>query len=524
MIQTNVRPHDPLALFLVGGLCLLGFKGLLALLTLVTLYPSIGIVSIVPIFLSCALVARGRRPELSPALLTLCKGVAVACGTYSLLHYPDMPVAHEKLAGLGGWLLWMGWAAAAVAALLALRHPVWLLFCGFYMYWVKDIAGYLTGFLHHTHLDILPLYQAGGFLGASMLVVQGLARMPVRSWGRLKEIDPSMAILFIAVAMQAANYFVASLAKLRLDGGPLDWVLHNQNADILAVALFNKQLLWGDSALLVGAATTFFGTVGQPIAVAIVLFQFCSLIIFSHKRILLLVFLFLDLMHLGIFLLAGANFWTWFMLNIAIMAAMSRLPAASFNWRTGLIGMALVALLPLVAWVVWLGWYDTRAVNSVYFEVEEESGMRVRVPSTFFGFYSYPIAHMSFGLPPGNYLPTLTNGGTLSSQVRKESIACEFSTHHSALEKVWNPSATSRFVQDYHRHVLEKVGSDGHWSNVWYPHHFWSAPSMERQFAQVDLRQVRRYILTIESVCVDRAGRIEKSLHRNEFPIDVTSP
>ncbi len=104
-------------------------------------------------------------------------------------------------------------------------------------------------------------------------------------------------------------------------------------------------------------------------------------------------------MHVGIFVLAGANFWTWFMLNLAIIAAMGQLAPGVLNWKTGVIGAFMVVASKTFATIAWLGWYDTRAVNSAYFEVVYPKG-RTRLPYTAFGFYSYPLAHMSFGLPP----------------------------------------------------------------------------------------------------------------------------
>jgi hypothetical protein len=261
--------------------------------------------------------------------------------------------------------------------------------------------------------------------------------------------------------------------------------------------------------------------IGRPLAITILLAQLAVLVAFSNRRLLLFLFTFYDIMHLGIFVLVGANFWTWFMLNLAIIAAAKTLQRGLLNWKTGVFGAAVILASNSFAQIAHLGWYDTTAINSAYFEVVHPGG-RTRVPATAFGFYSYPVAHMSFGLPPGHYFPTLTNGGTLSSAVYRQSTACVFDSPHSKFEKKWNAAVITQFINAYHQYFLERLDSNGHWSNDFYPHHFWAAPSVVRNFAAVDLREVTDYVLVIESACLDpKSGDVIRIAHTNEFWINV---
>ena len=80
---------------------------------------------------------------------------------------------------------------------------------------------------------------------------------------------------------------------------------------------------------------------------------------------------------------------------------------------------------------------------------------------------------MSFGFPPGNYFPTVTNGGAKTSAVYRQSMACTFKSSNSRFEKKWKPDAFKDFIRGYHRYMLERLDDDGRWSNDFYPHHFW---------------------------------------------------
>jgi hypothetical protein len=485
-------------------------------------YPSATLPALGAVLAACIAasgIGYGGAPR---ALCTLMRGLAISCGLYSILLYPSVPAVAHDFNGWSQFMLSAAWLSAGMAALLAMRRPAWLLYCGFYAYWVKHAAGYITGFPYETLLDVYPLIQLPAYLAVSLLALE-LAK---RAWpaGRkhLAGAAPYLTILFIAIAMQAANYFYSSLAKGGLDGGVLDWVLNNENRNIYHIALHNKQLLWGDWTALTSAVSGLLQLVGRPFAVGVFLIQLSAILVFANRRLLLVLFTLFDLMHLGIFVLAGANFWTWFMVNLSIIAAASQLPRSAFNWRTGAAGALAIALSPLFAHVARLGWYDSLAVNEAYFEVVTKDGGTARVPSTAFGFYSYPIAHMSFGLPPGNYLPTATNGGTLSSAVRRLSYRCDFSSAAPAAGAGWNGAALSAFIRGYHRQVIGKAGPDGRWSRQLYPHHFWSAPSVEQAFTGVDMRGVDAYRLVVESVCLDPdSGALKRKVYHNEYRIDL---
>lgn len=509
-----------------GALALLLFHFYKSFLKLNESYPSAAPIFLVAVLIFCIASTHISYAHVPAYLATLMRGMAIACGLYNFFLFPAIPAIAHTFGGTSQLILDCAWALAAISACLACWRPSWLVLCGFYVFWVKHLAGYLTGMPFHTMLDVLPLVQMPAFAAIALVALELLLRAPtpllVRTATALRQslVSPYAAIAFITIALQAANYFYSAVAKSSLDGGIFDWALNNHNQNIFFVALYNQQLPWGDWKAATSLAAELLHWVGRPLAIGILLVQFGTLLAFFRRSSFLILFTLLDIMHLGIFVLSGANFWTWFMINMSIIAAVAALPKTAFSWKTGMAGAALVAAMPAFADVARLGWYDSLAVNSTYLTAVQADGKETRVPATAFGFYSYPLAHMSFGLPSGSYLPTGTNGGTYFSAIYHQSYRCEFKTDHSPYQSIWDGPAFSQLVAGYHRQMLGKVDGDGHWSNDLYPHHFWTTRSLARQFGQLDLRTVTAYKLVTDSVCLDPiTGSVKYKRYHNESRI-----
>lgn len=503
------------------------FQAYFGFLRLNELFPSALPLGLAGVIAICAASSFLTYTGIPSSLATFMRGLAIACAFYNILQFPSIPAIVKDFDGFAQPLLMAAWMAAGIAAVLAFWRPSWLLLCGFYPYWIKSVTGYITGF-EYQPLEILPLYQIPAYTSIALVTLQVMFLSRINLFQRVSNalrhssVDPYRVILIIAIAVQSANYFYSGLAKAKLDGGLLDWVLHNETQNIFFVALYNKQLPWGDWSGLVPLVSEFFRFAGRPFAIAVFALQLCAVLAFTNRRLLLLLFGFFDLMHLGIFASIGANFSTWFMVNLAIIAGVRKLPDEMFGWKTGVAGALMIIAATSYASVARLGWYDTLAVNSAYFEVLHEDGRRTRVPRTIFGYYTYPIAHMSFGFPPGNYLPTGINGGTLSSSIHHQARRCDFDTQDSIFETRWNGYAVSSLIRGFHQQILSKIGDDGRWSNDLSLYHFAAAPSVVRDFATVDMRQVSAYILVIDSVClVPETGAVARKVHHNEFRINV---
>ena len=172
--------------------------------------------------------------------------------------------------------------------------------------------------------------------------------------------------------------------------------------------------------------------------------------------------------------------------------------------------------------VAQLGWYDTLALNTAHFEARTADGRSVRVPNALFGFYSYPVAHMSFGFPEGgNYFPTSTNGGTDRFDVVELARSCSFAADQLGAPHAarWDGEGLADFVAALHADVLRREPGPLPWRANLYWHHFWNPPSVFAAFRDVRMDEVTGYELVVDSVCLsngpgraDRADAVQHAL------------
>ena len=220
---------------------------------------------------------RATYASLPASIVTLARGVAIATGLYGFTLFPGIPTVNDVFFGQSQPIIVLAWLVASIASVLALWRPSWLVYCGFYTFWIKSAAGYVTGLKFHTLLDAQPLYQVPAYLGVSIVALQLLKRskfgQAVHLGPTLRPsiLDPWILVFITAIALHAANYFYSGIAKASLNGGVTDWAFNNENANLLLVALYNKQLLWGEWQALEFAVVRVTTFIGRPLAVVILL-------------------------------------------------------------------------------------------------------------------------------------------------------------------------------------------------------------------------------------------------------------
>jgi hypothetical protein len=457
------------------------------------------------------------------------RGLTLVLGLYATLQYPWFPMMDSESV----WV-WAAYSTMIVSAVVSWYRPVFLLAVGYYLWWLRQVAEKITTLPFTSSLDIIVLYDISALFVACLLVwslvrigLQGLLGRRFRdvsaSLTKYEPIDSGDVIPLLCFVLIVANYYYSSLAKITLDGGIFSWISQNNIAHIYTVARDNQQLLWAELPYLPDLVFQLLNGGKLPLAIIMILFQLFAVFSFLNRKWLIATFIFLDLSHLGIFLLVGANFASWFALNLALIAAARKLPDSTFSLKNFICFGLLILLIPRVVFVARLGWYDTLANNKTFFEAIHRDGQRTRVPTTFFGFYSYPLGHMSFGHPPGRYVTTRTNGGTYRADDRKRAMECAYSEDgmQSPFANRWRPEALTRFIRENHRQAVKARSRAIQMPERWYPHHFWSAPSIARAFDAVDLRKIVAYELIIESVCLnpESATNPRKIVARNEFRI-----
>lgn len=324
----------------------------------------------------------------------------------ALLTYPLMPpIPGDAASGTMLLIAWAMWVLALAAGAAAWWRPSLALVPTTYLVWVTFFAEQVTGLPHRAKLDVAPLPEVAACLGLA-LALGRLVRPAMRRLARPAEsgIDPAAQFaqvgLLVAVSIHLANYFFSGWAKLTLPGPPLAWIWENDPSRLLLTALDNGFIPYAGYPTVVAAIAWLLHTAVVPLNLLVCIGQLLAIAGFLlGKRGLLALLAFIDLFHVGVAVISGANFYGWVMLNVAIAIAL--LPR---TWQAPrpLVGLAC-ALFIYSGWrfadVAWLGWFDTGANNRVTVLAEDRAGRRYAIAPYWFGFYGYPIGHMMYGDP-----------------------------------------------------------------------------------------------------------------------------
>ena len=369
-----VKQSDPfdhrqlIAIVLLLILSFLGFGLIRTYIDLVGIYPSMLPFALVPIILGGSLLWPIKYSLLSPALTTFIRSLAIVSGVYIFIVYPTVPVVTEFLSGNGDKVLIAGWCAAWISALLTLWRPGWLIVPGFYIYWSKKVAGMVSGLSYHTNQDIESLWQISVFITIELVVIFLLTNpMTVRVLEKrftylVETVSRQRAILcdgavLIAISVILSNYFYSALTKTLLEGGLFSWPLYNNTKNMFIVSLDNQQLIWGDLHWLTSFMLNNYDLILRyPLGIEIWACQLAAVVAFFSKRLIVSLFIFYTLMHFGIFALVGANFATWFILNIVILEVIPLLRNNMISWRGGLLSMLIVLAALYIFKIAHLGW------------------------------------------------------------------------------------------------------------------------------------------------------------------------
>jgi len=477
--------------------------------------------------LTFAMVMPGpRAAEAAPAVNILLRVIAPLLAIYAIaapLTYPSGVSLQIDAAAAGlRWLSVLGLAGAAVV----FWRPAFATVPACVVLAGKAVGASAFG-IDISQTDYIPVVESAIFLGvAHSLLGAGIAARMRDLVGRLEALNLTRAstILFmLAVAFHFSNYFFSGLQKVVLEGGPFLWVMENPTHQLALYAVeggFLPVAHWPwvrDVAL--GIATS----MEALINLTILLGQLAALICIARRGSMIAVTLFYDLTHLVIFLVSGIFFWKWIIMNLALVAAMRRLPAWVEGKNVVVAGMLAVVLAPQVFNIVRLGWYDSPAMVLSELVAVTEDGREYQVPSNYFGTISVSAAQSRLGRPNAGHYPTVTWGTTQQESVFREAVNdCRFSTDQWPYRRSQDEIAD--IVRWVHGYALEREEATGRYAYDLYPHHIWSNPFMFDEFAAVQKTQITHYVYRVRSLCIVAAdGETAVREDRiNEFAIPIS--
>jgi len=485
---------------------------------------------LVPIF-ACVYVmsltfAGLRYGQLHPGFSLLLRGISLSLGVYVAASWtgtssgsptpiPTMDVV--RYASL----------AAVVASMV---RPSFAMIPCVYVLVNKDVTQHALQLPWLTRTDYLPVVELGIFMTFGVIVVHLLSWLAKRGTlfrssrfaGVADARSSSVALLLVAVAIHFGNYFWSAMAKILLDGGPLDWMFENKTHLLTATAYATGNLPLGHSRELSDSVFAMLSQVYIPLNIATVVAQIGSVVAIMRIRSAIAVTAFYDVTHVVIFMVTGIFFWKWILLNTVLVFALSRVREAEVRPILRVIGPLFVAGATVVFFSARLGWYETPALNDHYFEAETETGTRYHVPTNYFLAASVTVAQQRLASPTTTVFPTLVWATTLSQKVRRTA------ERECASQPLDGPRAyrgreeqIRRFAQQHHAHILALSDDDGRVPYDWYPHHIWSNPWMFQAFNRLDKRTILRYWYVVEPKCVGTPEHPLRPLVRARYELEI---
>ena len=499
---------------LIAAACAAGLN------TAAVLHPS----AIPPLFLAIVLIAAGYAAvdyEMTAgAFRAMTRGIAITGGLFVLVHPPSYDVSETASPAMWHAFFAIGYYAAVAGAVLALARPLFILVPASYLQ-LHTVASNVITSAYSSDLDYIPVAQAGVFLAAGLMTTLALARLPALRRDRATLVPTASGLLAAAaIGLHFANYFHSGIAKLSLDGGVTSWLLENDVGNRYLAALDNGVLPfagWPEFTAWLYEQLHAHHLAGNFAVVAV---QLAVLLAVASPRGILVFSLAADLLHVGIYLTSGANFWPWFGLNLTTACAAAHFRAQGFTAAHRAIAMAMVALAPPFFYVAKLAWYDTPANNRIRFVAELDDGQLQDLPFAYFRSKSYPVAYMSLGTPLGHY-PTTTLAGTQFAAVAREAKQCSerLRALHGPREHPIEDVDT--FVRRHHRYVLGNPAPNPLALGGLLDH--FASHGASRTMLPADPRRIVAYRYIVESICLGYSdGKFTRRIdHVSERRIDV---
>jgi hypothetical protein len=328
----------------------------------------------------------------------------------------------------------------------------------------------------------------------------------------------------LAICVHLSNYFYSGLAKALLGNNIFSWLLTNHTENmILAHNEFGElpiSLISGvpefafsilQSAVLLFNAATFFG-------------QLFAVIAPIRIRWIVLITLFYDAMHIGIFLASGIFFYKWIMLNVAIVSALRYLRSDDTDRMFKVMAMSMVLAAPLLFNVANLAWFDIKSMNHERIYAILDDGSEVEVPSNYWGTFSIHYAQQRRLTEFSSNMFPPRNGKIKDQHVAELANECriELPPEVSSSPAVPDPGVIEHILS-HHRYVLSHSDKFGRINYDFYPHHIWSMPWYYPEFEGLDKRRIKAYELVVEAVClgVDNGDFTRKVVRFKSYVIPV---
>ncbi|WP_420394465.1 hypothetical protein [Acuticoccus sp.] len=486
--------------------------------------------ALVAVFALCAATGLVRYPSEARPVRIIVTGLSLVMGLYGLALGHSIAVAPDQDGASVDLALQLGTVLLVVATVMSLVRPSFAVFPFVYVALHKALTRSLSGANELGVNDYLPLVEVGLFLAVGVVALS-LARTALV--GRDKALHEPVVLgatvlLAAAIGAHLGNYVMSGVEKMALDGGLLSWAFENPTSALMLNGYNLGAAPLSAWPALFGWAYEAFRAVEVPINILTLFAQITCALAFLDRRLLIGYAAFFDAMHVTIFVLTGALFVPWIVLNSLIVAAALRLPSSRLPRAAVAVGVVTTLFGNVLFYNAHLGWYDSRQARVGSFVAVVDDGREVPVPSSYFREASYLLLTRHFGYRqtsyPSGHAPTSAwgqiglhhnlNGAVAYTRhaMMTAGRSCSIPLAQPAMVD-YDATRPAPFVRAQHARALgyEERGETNRYYA--YPHHHFAMPWLFRDFSALKPSQIVGYKYRVETVCLDFAdGRFQRDV------------
>ncbi len=204
----------------------------------------------------------------------------------------------------------------------------------------------------------------------------------------------SGTFVFLTCCLIATSYWLPALGKIQID-----WLQHANLYLIPPAAHAHGWLaeLGSDAVIKYSQLLQY---IGKPIAVFAIVLEALFLLFLLRRRVSIALLAGAILFHIGVFAIYGFFFWTWALVDTALIFLLVRLHGAAdpalYSKSQFILSIVLISAGALWAFPPKLGWHDTRLTYTYRIDAYDSTGQRWPLRADYFSPYDESLTFGAF--------------------------------------------------------------------------------------------------------------------------------